>query len=90
MILLLIGGVLGTKDYYTFVKYNEDTIYDTLKKADFAVLPDGMRPTDKYKSNNRTIKANLAGLLSLKQQIKSGAILSQKIDVSGLMKTMLL
>ena len=55
-------GLRDAKDYYTFVKYNEDTIYDTLKKADFAVLPDGMRPTDKYKSNNRTIKANLAGL----------------------------
>lgn len=49
-------------DFYTFVKYNEDTIYDELKKADYALLPEGFRPEDHFKSNNKTIKANLVGL----------------------------
>lgn len=47
---------------YTFIKYDEATIYSELQKADFAILPKGFRPEDKYKSNNKTIKANLAGL----------------------------
>lgn len=55
-------GITNVKEYYTFVKYNEETIYQELQNADFAILPDGLRPQDKYKSNNRTIKANLAGL----------------------------
>lgn len=50
------------KDFYEFRKYREDTIYDDLKEADFAILPDGLRPVDPFKSNNKTIKANLAGL----------------------------
>lgn len=47
---------------YTFIKYNEETIYTELQKADFAILPKGFRPEDVYKSNNKTIKAQLAGL----------------------------
>lgn len=47
---------------YTFVKYREDTIYTELRKADFAILPKGFRPEDQFKSNNKTIKAQLAGL----------------------------
>lgn len=50
------------QDWYTFIKYNEETIYTDLQKADFAVLPDGFRPQDVFKSNNKTIKAILAGL----------------------------
>ena len=55
-------GIRNREEYYTFVKYNEATIYSDLQKADFAVLPDGGRPTDIFKSNNKTIKSNLAGL----------------------------
>lgn len=55
-------GVRDAKDYYTFIKYNEEMIYDELQKADFCVLPGGLRPVDKYKSENKTVKANLAGL----------------------------
>lgn len=55
-------GIRNKEDYYTYVKYSEDTIYGELQKADFAVLPDGLRPQDFFKSNNKTIKANLAGL----------------------------
>ena len=50
------------KEYYTYKKYNEETIYQDLQLADFAILPDGLRPIDIFKSNNKTIKANLAGL----------------------------
>lgn len=55
-------GLRDKKEYYTYKKYSEDTIYQDLQEADFAVLPDGFRPVDIYKSNNKTIKANLAGL----------------------------
>lgn len=47
---------------YTYIKYNEDNIYTELQKADYALLPSGNRPVDPFKSNNRTIKAILAGL----------------------------
>lgn len=50
------------EDFYTFVRYDDITIYQELQKADFAILPDGNRPVDVFKSNNKTIKANLAGL----------------------------
>lgn len=50
------------KDMYTFKKYDEATIYQELQKHDFAFLPKNSRPQDEFKSNNRTIKANLAGL----------------------------
>lgn len=55
-------GTRKRQDFYTFVKYKEETFYEELQKADFAVLPEGMRPVDHFKSNNKTIKANLAGL----------------------------
>lgn len=50
------------ESFYSFVKYSEDTFYQDIQKADFAILPQGFRPIDKFKSNNKTIKANLAGL----------------------------
>lgn len=50
------------RDRYTFIKYNEDTIYEDLQKADFAVFPKGLRPEDHFKSENKTVKAQLAGL----------------------------
>lgn len=49
-------------DKYEFVKYDEETIYTELQKIDFMILPEGNRPEDKYKSNNRTIKSILTGL----------------------------
>lgn len=48
--------------HYRFMKYREETIYQDLQRADFAVLPYGDRPVDKFKSNNKTVKAILAGL----------------------------
>ncbi len=48
--------------HYKFLKYHEETIYQDLQRADFAVLPYGTRPIDPFKSNNKTVKAILAGL----------------------------
>lgn len=50
------------KEKYTYFKYNEDTFYETMFKADFALLPIGSRPLDVFKSNNKTVKAILSGL----------------------------
>lgn len=47
---------------YEYIKYNEETIYHDLQKADYCLLPYGARPIDEFKSNNKTIKAILAGL----------------------------
>lgn len=47
---------------YTYVKYDESGFYEELRKADFCILPAGFRPEDKYKSNNKTVKAILGGL----------------------------
>lgn len=55
-------GVRDKSEYYKYKKYNEATIYQDLQQADFAILPDGFRPIDVFKSNNRTVKAQLAGL----------------------------
>lgn len=55
-------GLRDKKEYYTYIKYDEKTIYDELLKADFAILPEGGRPEDDFKSNNKTIKCNLVGL----------------------------
>lgn len=46
---------------YKFIKHTAD-IYADLQTCDFAVLPKGTRPEDRFKSENKTIKANLAGL----------------------------
>lgn len=50
------------KSKYTFIKYDQETIYDSLQAADVCVLPKGYRPVDKYKSENKTIIAQLCGL----------------------------
>ena len=50
------------KTQYTYKKYREETIYEELQKHDFAFIPKNVRPEDEFKSNNRTIKAQLAGL----------------------------
>lgn len=47
---------------YKFSKYSEESIYKKLQEADICIMPDGLRPQDRFKSNNKTIKAQLAGL----------------------------
>jgi hypothetical protein len=50
------------QDHYTYKKYDEATIYDDLKEHDICVLPEGSRPIDRFKSNNKTTRAWLVGL----------------------------
>lgn len=50
------------KEYYTFKKYDPDTIDTMLRQADFALLPGDYRPQGRFKSNNKTTRAILAGL----------------------------
>lgn len=49
---------------YTYKKYPEDEkeFYKLMQTADFAVMPKGNRPQDRFKSNNRKTKSILAGL----------------------------
>lgn len=47
---------------YKYFKYSEESIYTRLQQADICLLPEGIRPKDIFKSNNKTIKAQLAGL----------------------------
>ncbi len=58
---------------YKFIKYKEETIYDDMQQCDFAIFPEGGRPQDRFKSNNKTIKAILAGLpvAKTKEEIES-------------------
>lgn len=46
----------------TFKKHNWNTIYQDLAEADAAILPKGDRPIDRFKSDNKTTLAWLAGL----------------------------
>ncbi len=50
------------KAKYKFIKYDPDTIYRDLQQHDICVLPEGSRPIDRFKSNNKTTMAWLAGL----------------------------
>lgn len=47
---------------YKFIHYNNETIYKDIQRGDFCILPIGTRPVDPFKSNNKTVKAILAGL----------------------------
>lgn len=60
--ILYQHSVRDRHDFYKFVKYDEDTFYETMQEADYALLPQGFRPQDVFKSENKTVKAQLAGL----------------------------
>jgi hypothetical protein len=47
---------------YNFLKFDEETINRDLQAYDICILPQGNRPQDRFKSNNKTIIAQLAGL----------------------------
>lgn len=57
----LLGRMFG-EGKYQYIKYDELSIYQDIQLGDFGIFPDGMRPVDRFKSNNKTIRANLAGL----------------------------
>jgi len=50
------------KKFYRYYKYNEEKIYEYLQGADVCILPAGNRSIDRFKSDNKTTKARLAGL----------------------------
>ena len=47
---------------YRFVKYLPETAYREIQKADICVLPKLNRPQDRFKSENKTVIAQLLGL----------------------------
>ena len=47
---------------YEFVKYDEANFYNILQQHDICLLPKGIRPVDRFKSDNKTQKARLAGI----------------------------
>lgn len=52
-----------SEETVNYVKHPTDgEMYMELQKYDVCIMPKGSRPQDKYKSNNKTIRANLAGL----------------------------
>lgn len=53
---------IGYEKKYSYVKYDQETIYEELQKADVCIMPKGFRPEDRYKSENKTVIAQLCGL----------------------------
>lgn len=47
---------------YKFIKYRHETIYKELQKADVCMMPKGYRPQDRFKSENKTVIAELCGI----------------------------
>lgn len=47
---------------YTYIKYDDETIYKNIQIGDAVIFPKGYRPEDKYKSENKTVIAQLCGL----------------------------
>lgn len=47
---------------YKYVKYLPETAYQEIQKADVCVLPKMNRPQDRFKSENKTVIAQLLGL----------------------------
>ncbi len=47
---------------YHFKKFDEATLYKDLQKHDICILPEGYRPQDRFKSNNKTTISWLAGI----------------------------
>jgi hypothetical protein len=47
---------------YTYKKYLPDTVYSEIQKADICVLPKMTRPQDRFKSENKSVIAQLLGI----------------------------
>jgi len=63
---------------YTYVKFRQETLYEELQKHDAVILPKGYRPQDVYKSENKTIIANLCGLPVVTNADELDAIMDAK------------
>lgn len=52
-----------TKDFkYSYQRFDEETILSDLQSFDICLLPQGVAPKDRFKSNNKTTLAWLAGV----------------------------
>ncbi len=71
------------QDYYRFVKHPEE-LGPLLREADFAILPVDYRPIGRFKSDNKTTRAILAGL----PVATNGDELRQFIDAKARVKYM--
>jgi hypothetical protein len=47
---------------YTYYKYKHPDVYKQIQKADICVLPKNIRPWEHFKSENKTVIAELLGL----------------------------
>lgn len=65
---------------YTFVKYpdTDQEFYLEAQKSDVCILPEGNRPEDRFKSNNKTTKAWLAGLPVVKTAEDVESLMDEK------------
>lgn len=50
------------REHYHYGAFDKDKLFDQLREHDICVLPSGNRPVDRFKSNNKTTLAWLAGL----------------------------
>lgn len=61
---------------YSFVKYNTETVYDAIQEADVTVFPEGHKPFDKFKSENKTIISQLCGVPVIKNADELEALMT--------------
>lgn len=50
------------KEHYKFIKFNHPKAYQDLQQADICIMMGGFRPLDIFKSENKTVQAQLLGL----------------------------
>lgn len=67
------------KDKYKYIAYDKETINAELAKYDIAILPAGLRPRDRFKSENKEIIANLCGLPVVKNRDDLEALIDPKV-----------
>lgn len=74
------------KKHYTYIKYEDDMQARTaLQQADLVIFPQGIRPFDRFKSENKTVIAELCGLPVVRNTdeldaMKSGLARQKHID----------
>lgn len=59
---MCIDAIKYRDEMYSYVRYNQQTVYNELQKADICVLPPNNRPFDVFKSENKTVIAELCGI----------------------------
>lgn len=59
---MCMDSVKYQRDMYSFARYNHPDAYKEIQKGDICVLPPNTRPFDSFKSENKTIIAELLGV----------------------------